>query len=175
MSIDLDVKITRDVEIRHLMVNCQNELVKLCKFKEIPQLEIYQLKNGLVSEMVNEHYITPRESFIITFNNIKQEINLTITEMKLQLPYVDEDEAGIWGGISIQGEDECKYLLAAGVALYLSNHCKSNVIDERCIWTTNRECTYERFFDSLELKSNISNVDFNILCHEFFTTLPKKE
>ena len=176
MSMDLDVKITRNIDINHMLTNCQKELVNLSNFKEMPEMEIFQLKNGLKVELNGDHLLEPGELLIIKFKNMAEEISLAITEINLLLPYIDKDEAGIWGGVSVQGEDESKFLLAAGIALYLSNYCNSNVIDERCFWTTERESDYESFSSSLKNnKFPGNNVDFNLLCHLFYDMLPKGE
>ena len=41
MSMDLDVKITRNIDINHMLINCQKELVNLSNFKEMPEMEIF--------------------------------------------------------------------------------------------------------------------------------------
>jgi len=97
-----------------------------------------------------------------------------MVKVELLLPYIDTEKSGIWAGISVQGEEKVKYLLAAGVVLSLSYNCGAVIIDERRYWNDERISDCNSFYNSGKL-NNTKPITFTSLCDLFYDSLPKGE
>lgn len=174
MALDLHVKLTKDIKVNSLLSNCRKELRKLTDFEKIPYIQAYWLENGVRIMPEEDCLLTSHDVIVVKFQDIKDEVSIIITELKLLPPYIMEEEAGIWAGISVQGGggSNIKLLLAAGLALCLANMCDSHIEDDRNLWCKERESSYEVFFNGLKcttesLSNNCKNLEFKDICDSF--------
>lgn len=150
MSLDLDIKIKKNIKLKDVLINCRSELINLTKEMNIPEIQSYVLNDGFKRFPNDGYVLTGKDMIIIYFQNYRDEVSLIITEFECYPPYILKDKAGIWAGVSVQSANNQKLLLAAGVALSLSKLCGSNIIDERMVWSKNRESTYNTFLEGLK-------------------------
>lgn len=158
MSLDLDIKIRNGIKLKELLVNCRTELIKLTGCKNISEIQGYVLNHGLKGVPDEDYTLSVKDMVVIKFQNYTDEVSLVITELEFRPPYILKDNAGIWAGISVQGVNEQKLLLAAGIALCLSKLCDSNIVDERMIWSKKRESTYNTFFEGLKINKELRSM-----------------
>lgn len=177
MSLDLDIKITKEVKFYDLLVGCRNELIKLTNFEDIPYIQAYQMKSGIKFTLEEDYLLKPDELLVFKFKDISDEVSMVITVIKPFPPYIMENEADTWAGISVQGSSSIKIFLASGLALCLANFCNSVILDERMFWCWKRECTYDVFSNRLKIniKKNFNNLNFRDVCEIFFENIIKDE
>ncbi len=184
MSIDLDTKLVKDVTIKDLLIGTKSELMNLINYIEIPDLEIKQLVKGQRYNIDENSILKSKMSLLINFKGAEDEVNVILTEIELSLPYIAEEDAGVWLGLSIQGEEPIKFFLASGIALYVSKICDSIIFDERSFWTINRENNFSSFSESIKLNNineinELKNHNYNIndrlkiISKKFYDVLPK--
>lgn len=178
MSMDLDVKLTKNTTIAQLISDSKRELQKITNVNDIPDISVSLWEKGVKLPVDKDDFLKPGDTFIIKFTELEEEISLTMTEVKLLPPYIDAEEAGIWAGVSVQGEEKVKYLLAAGVALFLSYNCDSVIIDESLYWNNKRISDYDSFYNSRKLNTTSlgkekADNSFTNLCDLFYESLPK--
>lgn len=168
MSLDLDVKLTKEIRLDNLLSNSKSEMIKLTNFYDIPELQGFLLKSGSKAIPKENYVLKPDDVIIIKFQDISEEVNLIIIEMECMPLYVTEDEAGVWAGISIQGDNIVKTFLALGIALSLSALCDSNITDERNFWCGERESSYNSFLAKMNNKKLLNAIqkssDFKEFC-----------
>ncbi len=100
------------------------------------------------------------------------ETALIITE---QLPqYATAEEAGIWAGVTVQGKNNINFLLAAGVALAIAKACDTDIIDERTVWSSKRENTYNEFREEIKGRIRV-NKQVNQFFEKMLTFFPFAE
>lgn len=152
MSLDLNVKLTKDIKLKDLLANCRQELIRLTDFQEMPYLQASLMEAGIKAVPGEDYILTADDLMLINFRDHSDIVSIVITELELFPPYVMEEEAGIWAGISVQGGNRTKILLAAGIALSLAQMCNTGIEDDRMFWCKRRSSSYEEFFK--DLKSN---------------------
>lgn len=167
MSLDLDIKIENGINLKDILINSRTELIKLTKCESIPEIQGYLLKQGIKYVPDDEYILRNSDMVVINLRNSNDEVSLVITELAFCPPYIMWDKAGLWAGISVQNVNNQKLLLAASIALYLSRLCGSNILDERMVWSNQRENTYDAFFDNSKIKqlrdANRDSKDSNIV------------
>lgn len=151
MSLDLDIKIHNGIKLKHVLIDTRNELIKITKYKNLPEMQSYILKQGS-KYMPNDDYILNTDDMVIIKpQNCNNEVILVVTELEFYPPYITQDKVGIWAGISVQGANDQKLLLAASIALCLSKLCNSCILDERTVWSNKRQSTYNEFSNDLKI------------------------
>lgn len=166
MSLDLEIKLYKPVQVQPLLVQTQQVLCSLLKFSRIGTV-IFSPMETLIAVKKNSTY------FIALEDLAEEKIELTFTFVPNTPGYEDPEEEGWWAGITVRAvlNAPIKMALSAALAIALASLQQSTIRDERRAWTASHVTSPINFLEKMTITKVPDSLDeaiklFNVLVGE---------
>ncbi len=160
VSSDLSVRINGTMNLHNIICNMNDILKRILSIDSIPEVSVFALVNGKRKIFEDTVIGLVGQYLLIGFKEYEEGISITITEVPLQLPYITEDEAGIWTGISVGvKKSSIEFAIAAALAIAIAQGQGEDIIDDACIWNKSLKISPLDFFNKLSVKGTYKNID----------------
>jgi len=160
VSSDLSVRINGTMNLHNIICNMNDILKRILSIDSIPEVSVFTLVNGKRKIFEDTVIGLVGQYLLIGFKEYEEGISITITEVPLQLPYITEDEAGIWTGISVGvKKSSIEFAIAAALAIAIAQGQGEDIIDDACIWNKSLKISPLDFFNKLSVKGTYKNID----------------
>lgn len=167
MSSDLSVKFKDSIKVSDLLNDAESVLKELLMVSEVPKMMAYNLENKVRKPFEEEMFGQNKDYLLIGFEGYQDGVSVIISEVPLHLPYVTEDEAGKWAGISVGiKKSHIEFSLAASLAISLARMQNSDVIDDGCRWNKVFKQKPDEFMNVIRAKCELR--DFSELSDILF-------
>lgn len=158
MSSGLSVKLNRKINVKDLILDCNLIMKDILCVSEIPRLVVSIFENGKKKLLEKGEIGNDGEYLLVQLEGIDDGISISFTEIKLQLPYITEDESGIWSSITVGiKKSHIEFALAASIAIKIAKTQNTNIQDDGCIWNKKLRINPNEFLKSIAVnKKSIS-------------------
>ena len=158
MAAELEIELKRAISIKEIIRNCQNLIGELFSVTEIPELTVDKLSFTTQTQCPLDYILYDNEiDFRILMppeGEVSLEINLFLDKN------IYQEEAGIWLCISMNpSRTNMSFFLALILALSISTHCNTNILDDSGIISSKRYISPSEIRSKILVDKNLGSVE----------------
>jgi hypothetical protein len=159
MSSDLDVKLYGELLIVEVVNQAELVLQSLLGLSQTPQLSIIGQRLGEYFAVTTDTYIPSDDAYLIGLKDTGDAVSLVTFELKLQFPYILEEEAGQRAGIIVGAmKSPVEWAIAASMAITLADKEHTSIQDSGLLWTNIEEQPAGDFAEKITVVGSFDDI-----------------
>lgn len=136
MSIDLEVKLSKKIELVKIVALAHSTLKEILGIAEVPQLHFAEIFQGVRRTITCQILGEARVGYLIGIDGFEEEVQVGTIRVERADPYVPTEKAGLIAYIAVGGvRTSLDIALAAALAIAIAELSDTPVFDSAEMWT----------------------------------------
>ena len=152
MATTLSIKISKLLDIDEILVNANDILKEILDTNELFKIKAWIISNGEKEKYNKKELGYDEQFFLVGLEGMEDYISMCTSNLPLQPPYVNEDEAGIWLGVCVgHKKSPIEFALAAAIAISIARKLNVNIQDDGCRWNDDFQISADEFYETIRI------------------------